>query len=79
LASHELVITKNNIQKFANKIGFADPEKSSKLKKVIDSHEKRGFYEEKYVAKVTSITEGSLKDVYDCSIPDVNCFKYIFV
>ena len=73
-ASHELVITKDNIKRFADKVGFIDPDKSEKLCKLIDSYGSRGFYEEKYVAKVCSVQQGSIKDVYDCSIDTVNCF-----
>jgi len=73
-STHELVITKNNIKLFADKIGFADPDKSNKLNKVLSSYVNRGLYTEKYVAEVVCINEGQQKDVYDCHIPSVHRF-----
>lgn len=73
-AIHELIIAKDNIQRFSDKIGFADPDKMNRLKTLISSYGSRGFYEEKYVAQVSEIKEGGIKDVYDCSVDIVNCF-----
>lgn len=73
-STHELIITKNNIKKFADKIGFADPDKSERLKKLISSYVKKGFYNEKYVSSVCIIKHGSIKDVYDCHINNAHCF-----
>ena len=73
-AAHELVITKNNIKLFADKIGFADPDKNNKLNKVLSSYINRGLYSEKYVAEVSCIKDGQEKEVYDCHIPSVHRF-----
>jgi ribonucleoside-diphosphate reductase alpha chain len=73
-STHELVITKNNIKIFHDRIGFADPDKNDKLKKLVSSYMSRGLYAEKYVAEVFSINEGKEKDVYDCHIPSVHRF-----
>ena len=73
-ASHELIITKDNIARFAERIGFVDPDKAQRLDSLIASYGSRGFYKEKFVAEVRVIEDGSIRDVYDCSVDTVNCF-----
>ncbi len=73
-AQHELSITMDNIEVFNELIGFANSEKSTKSAQKIASHSTRGFYKQKFAARIKSIEFESKEDVYDVSIPKVNYF-----
>ena len=70
---HELVISKENILYFAEKIGFDDSEKMEKLEKVIWNY-KRKMNRERFVASVTDIVPDDVEKVYDVQIPGINAF-----
>ena len=71
---HELSITKDNIEIFNELIGFANSEKSAKLKEKIASHSERGFYKQKFVVRVEGIEYEANKEVYDVNIPGINYY-----
>lgn len=73
-AFHELVISKNNINVFKSKIGFADPNKTNKLNNLVAQHEVRGLYKETYLSPICSITELGFEDVYDTTVDEVHEF-----
>lgn len=72
-ANHELVISKDCIQKYSDIIGFHDPEKTKKLKEVLDTYTK-GSYKTKYKAIVSEIISLGYKDVFDCTINEIHAF-----
>ena len=68
--AHELVISKDNIQKFYDEIGFQESEKMAKIDLALLQH-KRGFYKEKFIDEVIEITEFGIEEVFDCTVfPD---------
>jgi ribonucleoside-diphosphate reductase alpha chain len=70
---HELVISKENLLYFAEKIGFDDSEKMEKLEKVIWNY-KRKMNRERFVASVKEIVPDDVEKVYDVQIPGINTF-----
>ncbi len=64
-ANHELVISKENIVGFRNKIGFLLDYKQNRLTKSIESLQARGLYKEYFVARFDSLTPLQEEDVYD--------------
>ena len=72
-AQHELVISRDNIARFAEKVGFTDREKSSKLAALISSY-KRPHYRERFYAVVEEIIPDGAEEVFDVRVPGVNRF-----
>lgn len=71
---HELVITRQDIIRFRDIIGFLDDGKMGKLNKSISQHT-RGPYRSKYEANVSSVVkEDELQEVFDCTIEQVHRF-----
>ncbi len=73
-AHYELSITMDNIEIFNELIGFANTEKSAKLAQKIASHSDRGFYKQKFAARIESIEFEPKDDVYDVKIPGINYY-----
>lgn len=73
-AYHELVISKDSINRFYTYVGFEDPNKQSKLKKIIDNRS-REPYKTSFTAVVTQIVELGEEDVFDCTIEDIHAFE----
>lgn len=72
-AQHELVISRDNILIFAERINFFDYEKAQKLKCLIEKY-KRKVNRESFLATVSSLEEGGSEDVYDVCVPGLNAF-----
>jgi len=70
---HELIISKINIIKFYNIIGFSTNHKQERLKNIIAAY-KRAPNKEKFVTKVTSIELLGEELVYDVTVPGADCF-----
>lgn len=70
---NELVISKDNLQIFFERVGFSSTAKQNKLKKILEGY-KRALYKERFVAIVNDINEIGEKDVYDVQVPGVNAF-----
>jgi len=66
-ATHELVITKNNIREFAQQIGFHEPIKHQTLNTLLQSLT-RDPYRETFTTRVTAITPDGIEEVYDCTV-----------
>jgi ribonucleotide reductase alpha subunit len=73
-AMHELCISKSNIARFEERIGFADPAKAKKLQILLDGYKTRGLYQEKFSSEVVSIKKKNIQKVYDCHIPVAHRF-----
>ncbi len=72
-AQHELVITGENVARFAETIGFADTVKRARLARLLGSY-KRTLNRERFVATITEVADDGVEDVYDVQIPGINEF-----
>jgi len=72
-SQHDLVISKDNLRLFRDKIGFVREDKNEKLEELLDEYE-RGPYSEKHQATVDSIEYDSHEAVYDLTEPVTNSF-----
>ncbi len=72
-AQHELVISGENILRFAEEIRFANPEKMRRLEQSIQNYQ-RALNRERYVARVERIEADGEEDVYDVQVPGINTF-----
>ena len=72
-ASHELVISGNNLTVFAERVGFSDTAKAERLAQLLGSY-KRSLNRERFVATVASLTPEGVQPVYDVTIADIHAF-----
>jgi ribonucleoside-diphosphate reductase alpha chain len=72
-AQFELVITGENVARFAELIGFADTNKRARLSRLLGSY-KRTLNRERFVATVEAVRADGSEDVYDVQIPGINEF-----
>ena len=72
-AQHELIISKDNIAVFAERIGFSDAEKARKLKEHLKNY-RRSLNKERFTATVLSVSEDGMEAVFDVQVPGVNAF-----
>jgi ribonucleoside-diphosphate reductase alpha chain len=70
---HELVISKDNIKIFAEKIGFGNIEKEEKLKNLLSSY-KRKLNRERFIDEIEKIEYCGKEKVYDVQVPGINAF-----
>ncbi|MCQ3931938.1 MAG: hypothetical protein DPW16_15915 [Chloroflexi bacterium] len=73
-AQHELVISKQNIVRFADEIGFLVDYKQEQLFNAL-IQTKRGPYSEHFTATIESITEDGIEDVFDLT----ECVTHSFI
>ncbi|ACA59780.1 LAGLIDADG family homing endonuclease [Candidatus Desulforudis audaxviator] len=72
-AQHELVISRDNISVFAERIGFGNSEKAGRLKSLLEAY-KRDLNRERFTATVLCVEEDGIEDVYDVQVPGINAF-----
>jgi ribonucleoside-diphosphate reductase alpha chain len=72
-ASHELVISGDNLRVFADRIGFADTAKEQRLETALSSY-RRALNQERFTATVESVSDDGVEDVYDVTVADVHAF-----
>jgi ribonucleoside-diphosphate reductase alpha chain len=72
-ASHELVISGDNLAQFFFKIGFADSRKMNDLESRLGQY-KRAMNLERFVGVVESLAADGVEDVYDVKIDEVHAF-----
>ena len=72
-ADHELVISNENVGRFAEIIEFADSDKATRLASLLGSYRRRPN-RERFVTRVASVAPAGIETVYDVSIPGVNAF-----
>jgi ribonucleoside-diphosphate reductase alpha chain len=73
LPEHELVVSGENLSRFAELVGFGDSEKSARLQTAL-RHYHRRLNRERFLARVESIEPDGIEDVYDVQVPGVNAF-----
>ncbi|MDX2425652.1 MAG: LAGLIDADG family homing endonuclease, partial [Cycloclasticus sp.] len=72
-AQHELVISGENLIQFQSVIGFGDTDKANRLEQALSAY-KRKLNRERFVARVETITDDGIEDVYDVQVPGINTF-----
>ena len=72
-ASHELVISGDNLARFAELVGFADTDKAERLDALLGSY-KRALNRERFTATVESVEPDGIEPVYDVTVADVHAF-----
>jgi len=70
---HDLAISKTNLIRFANEIGFLTSAKQGKLADYL-SRMMRGPYEESFLATVATVEADGVEAVYDLHQPDTHAF-----
>jgi intein/homing endonuclease len=71
--AHELIVSRNSIEKFAQHIGFRNIDKNKKLNKIIATRIKVP-YRSKFVDKIVNKEFIGKHDVYDCTIESIHAF-----
>ena len=69
----ELIITRENLLNFADRVGFSDTEKQAKLQVLLASF-KRSVNRERFTVQVESIETAGMEKVYDVQVPGINAF-----
>jgi len=72
-AQHELVISGANLALFAERVGFTDSAKQTRLEASLGGY-KRALNRERYIAVVDGIVPDGQEAVYDVQIPGINAF-----
>ncbi len=72
-AQHELVISGENLQRYCDVIGFADVCKQAALEDHLSRYSRK-LNRERFVARVTSVEDHGVEDVFDVQIPGINTF-----
>jgi ribonucleoside-diphosphate reductase alpha chain len=72
-AQHELVISGDNLQAFAERIGFCDGDKAARLHAALAGFQ-RSLNRERFIATVEAITPCGLEEVFDVTVSDVHTF-----
>ncbi|MCC7016382.1 MAG: ribonucleoside reductase [Rhodospirillales bacterium] len=72
-AQHELVVSGENVARFAERIGFADGDKAAKLTMLLSSY-RRVLNRERFVVTVDSLAPDGQETVFDVQVPGVNAF-----
>ncbi|MDO8989418.1 MAG: LAGLIDADG family homing endonuclease [Sideroxyarcus sp.] len=72
-ALHELIISGENIGRYAELIGFADSDKMDKLNTLLAKYQRKPN-SERFVATVLSLEEDGVEDVYDVTVAEVHAF-----
>ena len=72
-AQHELVISGENLRRFAELVGFADSDKTARLERLLARYQ-RCLNRERFVVRVESIAADGVEDVYDVQVPGINTF-----
>lgn len=69
-ATHDLIISRKSIVRFANLVGFSDTNKADKLTTIVN----KKFADPIFVDRVTEVIDDGFEPVFDCEIPDIHAF-----
>ena len=72
-AQHELVIANDNLQHFAETVGFSHAGKRERLARALEVYQ-RSPNRERFVATVRSVDEDGIEDVFDVTVAGVHAF-----
>jgi ribonucleotide reductase class II len=70
---YELIISRDNLNIFAQEIGFDEPQKSNKLNALLNSYV-RPLYKDTFITKFVELIPDGMEMVYDCTVSDVHEF-----
>ncbi|MFZ5462142.1 MAG: LAGLIDADG family homing endonuclease, partial [Pseudomonadota bacterium] len=70
---HELVISGDNLARFAECVGFADVEKASRLANALAAY-RRTLNRERFIATVAALEDDGVEEVYDVTVSEVHAF-----
>lgn len=73
-AAHELVVSRNSLDVFYRRVGFAEPAKMERLAQIA-ANRKRTPYRDRLTTAVVSKKLDGVEKVYDCTVEDVHCFS----
>ena len=72
-AQFELLISRDNLLPFAERIGFADVEKQSRLRTLLGGF-RRTLNRERFTARVAAVEPAGTAEVFDVQVPGINAF-----
>ena len=72
-AQHELVISGDNLQVYADRIGFSDTTKAQRLEQLLTAY-RRNLNTERFTATVDSLTAEGSEAVFDVTVADIHAF-----
>ncbi len=72
-SQHELVISRDNLVVFADRVGFLDDAKSNRLTTLLSGY-RRELNRERFVARIETVENDGEDDVFDVQVPGVNAF-----
>ncbi len=72
-AQHELVVAGENLERFADVVGFTDSAKALRLATLLSQY-RRQLNRERFVARVESVEPDGVEAVFDVQIPGLNAF-----
>ena len=72
-AQHELVVSKDNLEIFAELVGFGDTRKAAGLKTLLRSY-RRTLNRERFLVRVATVETVGEEEVFDVQIPGINAF-----
>lgn len=73
LAQWELILSGENLETFAEQVGFEDGDKSKRLWDALGSY-RRSLNRERFAVRVVSIAPAGVEEVYDVRVPEVRAF-----
>jgi len=72
-ARHELIISRENVIRFARRVGFTDEEKAARLQRGLTAYRRR-MARERFVDEIVAIEPRGRIRVYDARVPGVHAF-----
>lgn len=72
-ALHELIIARDSIGRYANRVGFRDPVKAQLLAYLLAEY-RRTPYRDRFADKIVSIEPDGMEDVYDVTVDEAHAF-----
>jgi len=72
-ACHELLVSGDNLPVFAERVGFADADKSRRLSSALAAYQ-RALNRCRFVDEIASITEEGEQPVFDVTVADIHAF-----
>ena len=70
---HELVIANDNLAAFAERVGFVDAAKSTRLANGLSGY-RRTLNRDRFTAVVASVQSDGMAEVFDVQVPGINAF-----
>lgn len=71
----ELMLSKDNITRFSEMFDLINPDRTEKLKDIVEGYGSRGPYSDRFTSVFKALVHAGTEDVYDCIVPGVNAFS----